>query len=82
MHRLLTIALLLTLASASADPAPALRIDRERITVSGLSSGGHMAHQLHVAYSDLFSGAAIIAGGPFGCLATRPWAPWCCSRAS
>ena len=67
MHRLLTIALLLTLASASADPAPALRIDRERITVSGLSSGGHMAHQLHVAYSDLFSGAAIIAGGPFGC---------------
>ena len=67
MHKLLTIALLLTLATASADPAPALRIDRERITVSGLSSGGHMAHQLHVAYSDLFSGAAIIAGGPFGC---------------
>ena len=67
MHRLLTIALLLTFAAASADPAPALRIDGERITVSGLSSGGHMAHQLHVAYSDLFSGAAIIAGGPFGC---------------
>jgi predicted esterase len=67
MHRLLTITLLLTVAAASADPAPALRIDRERITVSGLSSGGHMAHQLHIAYSDLFSGAAIIAGGPFGC---------------
>ena len=67
MHRFLTIALLLTLGAASAEPTPALRIDRERITVSGLSSGGHMAHQLHVAYSDLFSGAAIIAGGPFGC---------------
>jgi predicted esterase len=67
MHRLLTLALLLAVAAAAADPAPALHIDRERITVSGLSSGGHMAHQLHVAYSDLFSGAAILAGGPFGC---------------
>ncbi len=26
-----------------------------------------MAHQVHLAYSDLFSGAAIIAGGPYGC---------------
>jgi len=68
MHRLPTFVLLLLLASAAdGDPASALRIDPERITVSGLSSGGHMAHQLHVAYSDLFSGAAIIAGGPFGC---------------
>lgn len=63
----LTFALLLTAAAAAAGPAPALRIDPERITVSGISAGGQMAHQLHVAYSDLFSGAAIIAGGPFGC---------------
>lgn len=67
MRRLLTLFLLLTVGAAAADPAPALRIDRGRITVSGVSSGGHMAHQLHVAYSDLFSGAAIMAGGPFGC---------------
>jgi poly(3-hydroxybutyrate) depolymerase len=46
-----------------------LSIDPDRITVSGLSAGGQMAHQLHVAYSDLFSGAAILAGGPFGCAA-------------
>lgn len=26
-----------------------------------------MAHQLHLAYSDVFSGAALLAGGPFGC---------------
>lgn len=67
MRRLLTITLLLAVTGASADPAPTLRIDPGRITVSGLSSGGHMAHQLHIAYSELFSGAAIIAGGPFGC---------------
>jgi len=42
-------------------------IDAQRITVSGISAGGMMAHQLHVAYSDLFGGAAAIAGGPFGC---------------
>lgn len=67
MRRLLILVLLSAVAAAVADPAPALRIDRARITVSGVSSGGHMAHQLHVAYSDLFSGAAIMAGGPFGC---------------
>lgn len=67
MSRLLTFALLLTISAASADPAPALRIDPQRITVSGKSAGGYMAHQMHIAYSDLFAGAAIISGGPFGC---------------
>ena len=36
-------------------------------TVSGVSSGAYMAGQLHVAYSDVFSGAGMIAGGPYGC---------------
>ena len=77
MSRFLTLALLLTITAACAepapvpvpriDPAPVSRIDPARITVSGISAGGQMAHQLHIAYSDLFSGAAIIAGGPFGC---------------
>jgi len=49
------------------DPAPAPKIDAKRITVSGISAGGQMATQLHIAYSDMFSGAAIIASGPFGC---------------
>ncbi len=26
-----------------------------------------MAHQLHIAYSDLFSGVAIVSGGPYNC---------------
>lgn len=75
MPRLLTVALLLTITAACAEPAPAPRlnpapaprVDPARVTVSGISAGGHMAHQLHIAYSDIFSGAAIIAGGPFGC---------------
>jgi poly(3-hydroxybutyrate) depolymerase len=34
------------------------------LTVSGLSAGGFMASQFHVAFSSAVSGAAIFAGGP------------------
>ena len=68
MHsRLILFLLLLIAAPAWSGPDARLAIDTNRVTVSGLSAGGHMAHQLHIAYSDVFSGAAIIAGGPFGC---------------
>lgn len=49
-------------------PAAATRADaRAPITVSGVSSGGYMAVQFHVAYSSIVSGAGSIAGGPWGC---------------
>lgn len=55
-------------APAAGDaPSDSLAIDPTRITVSGISAGGMMAHQLHVAYPELFSGAAAIAAGPYGC---------------
>ena len=43
------------------------KIDPSQVTVAGLSSGGFFAHQFHVAYSDLVSGAAVLAGGPYAC---------------
>ena len=47
---------------------PQLNIDKTQTSVSGLSSGGFMAAQLHVAYSATFKkGAGIVAGGPFYC---------------
>jgi hypothetical protein len=61
------------------DPAPGstaarlpagLRLDRNAVTVSGLSSGGFFAHQFHLAHSALVAGAGIIAGGPYGCVET------------
>lgn len=64
-HLLLT--LLLTPAAALAIEPPDLNIDPDRITVSGISSGAHMATQLHIAYSDLFSGIALLSGGPYNC---------------
>lgn len=47
--------------------APKPKIDNSKITVSGVSSGAFMAQQLHVAYSDIFSGMGSVAGGPFFC---------------
>uniref|UniRef100_UPI0037355D5A extracellular catalytic domain type 2 short-chain-length polyhydroxyalkanoate depolymerase n=1 Tax=Thalassotalea litorea TaxID=2020715 RepID=UPI0037355D5A len=44
-----------------------LNINLQQTTVSGLSSGAYMAHQLHIAYSDKIKGAALLAGGPYGC---------------
>lgn len=47
---------------------PQLKIDKTQTTVSGLSAGGFMAVQLHVAYSATFAkGAGVVAGGPFYC---------------
>lgn len=42
-------------------------LDPDQVTISGASSGAAMAHQLHIAYPEVFSGAALLAGGPFGC---------------
>ncbi|MFF5504569.1 fibronectin type III domain-containing protein [Streptomyces roseolus] len=43
------------------------RYDISATYVSGLSSGGFMANQLHVAYSDVFAGAGIFSAGPYDC---------------
>ena len=52
----------------AAVPLPALKTDPNEISVSGLSSGGFMAVQLHVAFSATFKrGAGVVAGGPFHC---------------
>lgn len=54
-------------AAADAPPLPALAADAERLTVSGISSGGYMAVQFHVAHSTLVDGAGVIAAGPYDC---------------
>ena len=61
------LALLVACAAHAAEPLPALHAARDRVTVSGVSSGGYMAVQLHVAHSATVSGAGVIAGGPYYC---------------
>ncbi|MEU7482109.1 PHB depolymerase family esterase [Lentzea sp. NPDC042327] len=57
--------------SLAAVPAPQpgtlARYDVTGTYVSGLSSGGFMANQLHVAYSGVFQGAGIFSAGPYDC---------------
>lgn len=54
-------------AHAAEAPLPKLHLDPARTTVSGLSAGAYMAHQVHIAFSDHIAGAALIAGGPYHC---------------
>ncbi len=53
--------------SAGAEPPKAYRIDPAGISVSGISSGAFMAHQVHVAHSSDIMGIGVIAGGPYNC---------------
>ena len=46
------------------------KVRRGESSVSGLSSGAFMTVQLHLAHSSSFSGAGVIAGGPFRCAQT------------
>jgi hypothetical protein len=60
-------------APALAAELPALRADISAVTVSGVSSGGSMAVQMHVAHSAMVKGAGVIAGGPYYCAKGSLW---------
>jgi poly(3-hydroxybutyrate) depolymerase len=73
-RRLLALAAALAACPVlAADPLPALGA-AVGVTVSGVSSGGFMAVQLHVAHSGTVKGAGVIAGGPFYCAQGSLWA--------
>ena len=46
---------------------PGLPIDPATVTVSGISSGGAMATQFHIAHSSLVQGAGLVAASPYLC---------------
>jgi poly(3-hydroxybutyrate) depolymerase len=54
-------------SSETAAALPALGIELQGTTVSGISSGAYMAGQFQLAHADIVSGAGIIAGGPYAC---------------
>lgn len=51
----------------AADALPALKLDPDSLTVSGVSSGGYMAVQYQVAYSGKVAGAGVVSAGPWYC---------------
>src|SRR5262249_55245738 len=64
------LALAVTGLLGIAAPAHAATLGRCTISAtyaSGVSSGGFMADQLHVAYSGTIKGLGVFAGGPYHC---------------
>ena len=63
----------LALGLAAVSPAHAAEklgsfpVDPAQVSVAGFSSGAFMANQLHIAHSAELMGAAMIAGGLYGC---------------
>ena len=51
----------------AADPLGRYPVDPTQVSVAGISSGAFMANQLHIAHSADIMGAALIAGGFYGC---------------
>ena len=66
-------AVLIAAASSAADRLPGLGVDAGATTVSGVSSGGYMAVQFHVAHSSMVTGAGVIAAGPYYCARDSVW---------
>src|SRR5690242_6081876 len=69
MARALLIATALGFATnaRAAPPLGRYPVDPTQVSVSGISSGAFMANQLHIAHSAGIMGAAMIAGGLYGC---------------
>ncbi len=66
--------LLLTIPAVTLpEVLPALGADMQAVTVSGVSSGGYMAVQFHIAHSSTVDGAGVLAGGPYECAAGSTW---------
>ncbi|MFD3335692.1 PHB depolymerase family esterase [Streptomyces sp. NPDC058700] len=54
-------------AAPPAVPGTLTAYDIGSVLSAGVSSGGYMATQLHVAYSGTFEGSAVFASGPYDC---------------
>jgi poly(3-hydroxybutyrate) depolymerase len=72
--RSILLALALVAARAlAADALPGFDADTREVTVSGVSSGGYMAVQFHVAHSRVVRGAGAVAAGPYDCARGSAW---------
>jgi poly(3-hydroxybutyrate) depolymerase len=59
--------------AAAAERLPGYGADTSTFTVSGVSSGGYMAVQMHVAHSSRVTGMGALAGGPYYCAQGSLW---------
>jgi poly(3-hydroxybutyrate) depolymerase len=66
-------ALACLLQSAAAERLPGVAADLSGTSVSGVSSGGYMAVQFHIAHSHMVIGAGVLAAGPYYCAQGSAW---------
>jgi poly(3-hydroxybutyrate) depolymerase len=59
--------------AAAAERLPGYGADTSTFTVSGVSSGGYMAVQMHVAHSSRVTGVGALAAGPYYCAQGSLW---------
>ena len=75
-RKAIRVVLSLLLLTGAAHAAPRLAgqdADVSALTVSGLSSGGHMGVQFHVAHSASVKGVGVLAAGPYYCAGGNEW---------
>lgn len=70
---LLSATLFTSSAMAELQELPALGIELEKTSVSGLSSGAFMTSQFYMANSNIMVGAGVVAGGPYLCAQSNPY---------
>ena len=63
----ITFAALLLGTQAHGARLPSFNVDLRQTSVSGISSGGFMSVQLHLAHSSIIKGVGVFAGGPYEC---------------
>src|SRR3954447_26871515 len=54
-------------APCQAQPAQRYNIQADSVSVSGISSGADLAHQLHIAHSSKINGVGLLAPSPYHC---------------
>ena len=67
------LAFTLLLQPAAAERLPGMNADLSQTSVSGVSSGGYMAVQFHIAHSASVIGAGVLAAGPYYCAQGSVW---------
>jgi len=66
-------ALLFFTIATAAERLPGYGADVSTFTVSGVSSGGYMAVQMHLAHSSRIQGVGALAAGPYYCAQGSLW---------
>ena len=65
--RFIALSLFFVSPLLAAAPLASYKVDIHQTSVSGVSSGGAMAVQMHVAHSSIMRGVGVIAGVAYDC---------------